>query len=85
MTANVSFYLIAILALRVKSHSLQERNVQGDVVNVDHHVNIYLSGFAKRYLQEFLATVSFQACSVQDRSFLTKYFQSKNLLTSCSR
>ena len=27
MTANVSFYLMAILALRVKSFSLQERNV----------------------------------------------------------
>ena len=27
MTANVSFYLIAILAQRVKSHSLQESNV----------------------------------------------------------
>ena len=27
MTANVSFYLIAILALGVKSHFLQERNV----------------------------------------------------------
>ena len=38
MTANVSFYLIAILALRVKGHSLQERNVLGNVVIVDHHV-----------------------------------------------
>ena len=27
MTAIVSFYLIAILAQRVRSHSLQERNV----------------------------------------------------------
>ena len=33
------FYLIAILALRVKSHSLQERNVLRNVVLiVDHHV-----------------------------------------------
>ena len=33
------FYLIAILALSVKSHSLQERNVLRNVVLiVDHHV-----------------------------------------------
>ena len=37
MTANVSFYVTAILALRVKSpHSLQERNVLGNVLIVDH-------------------------------------------------
>ena len=36
--ANVSFYLIAILSLHVKCHSLQERNVQGNVLTVDHHV-----------------------------------------------
>ena len=36
--AYVSFYLIAILALREKSHSLQERNVLGNVLIVDHHV-----------------------------------------------
>ena len=36
MTVSVSFYLIAILALCVKSHSLQERNV----LIVDH--NVYL-------------------------------------------
>ena len=43
MTANVSFYLIAILAHCVKSHSLQERNVLWNVLIVDHHVkkNIY--------------------------------------------
>ena len=36
MTANVSFYnLIAILALHVKCHSLQERNVPGNVLIVD--------------------------------------------------
>ena len=34
MTGNVSFYLIAILAQRVKIHSLQERNV----LIVDRHV-----------------------------------------------
>ena len=32
--AKVSFYLIVSLALRVNSHSLQERNVPGN----DHHV-----------------------------------------------
>ena len=31
--------------------------------------DIYLSGFAKRYLQYFLATVSFQACSALDLFF----------------
>ena len=35
---NVSFYLIVILALHVKSHSLQERNILGNVLIVDHHV-----------------------------------------------
>ena len=35
---KVSFYLIAILALRVKSHSLQERNV----LIVDSHVQKYI-------------------------------------------
>ena len=38
MTANVSFYLIAILALHVKCHSLQERDVLGNMLIVDHHV-----------------------------------------------
>ena len=38
VTANVSFYFIAILALRVKGHSLQERNALGNVLTVDHHV-----------------------------------------------
>ena len=31
-------YLIAILALRVKGHSLQKRNVLWNVLIVDHHV-----------------------------------------------
>ena len=31
--------------------------------------DIYLSGFAKRCLQDFLATVSFQACSALDLFF----------------
>ena len=38
MTAHVSFYVIAILALRLKGHSLQERNVLGNVNIVDHPI-----------------------------------------------
>ena len=38
MTANVTFYLIAILAQLVKSRFLQERNVLWNVLIVDHHV-----------------------------------------------
>ena len=38
MTANVFVNLIAFLALRVKSHSLQERNV----LIADHHLKIYI-------------------------------------------
>ena len=34
----VSFYLIAMLALHVKCHSLQERDVPENVLIVDHHV-----------------------------------------------
>ena len=39
---------------------------------------IYLSGFAKCYLQDFVATVSFDACSVLD------HLVRKKTLTSCS-
>ena len=57
MTANVSFYLIGILAHCVKSHSLQERNILWNVLIVDHHVKkniIYihydsLKGFLTQY------------------------------------
>ena len=38
MTANVSFYVIAILALHMKCHSLQERDVLGNTLIVDHHI-----------------------------------------------
>ena len=60
-----------MLALHVKSHSLQDRNVLGNVLIVEHHVKkkVNMSGFDKRYLQKFLATVSFEACSVLDNSF----------------
>ena len=36
--ANVSFYLIAILALHVKCRPSQERSVPGNVLIVGHHV-----------------------------------------------
>ena len=39
--AYVSFYLTAIVTLRVKGHSLQERNVLGNLLIVDHQV-IYI-------------------------------------------
>ena len=38
VNSNVSFYLIAILALHVKCQSLQERDVPENVLIVDHHV-----------------------------------------------
>ena len=45
MMANVSFYLTAILAQCAKSqHSLQERNVLGNVLIVDHHVKKKITG-----------------------------------------
>ena len=52
MVGWVSFYLIAILALHMLSHSLQERNVLGNVFIVDHrikkNINIFLCDLAKR-------------------------------------
>ena len=39
----------------------------------------YLSGFAKRYLQDHLATVSFEACSVLDHFFLMMFSVQKTL------
>ena len=48
MTANVSFCVIVILALRVSSpHSLQERNVLGNVLIVAHHVKKILYVFTR--------------------------------------
>ena len=49
--------------------------------------DIYLSGFAKRYLQDFLATVSFQACSALDLFLFVCYdvfSTKKKFLTSRS-
>ena len=42
MVGWVSFYLIAILALHVLSHSLQERNVPVNVFIVDHHIKKHI-------------------------------------------
>ena len=50
------FHLIVIIAPHVKSHSLQERNVQGNALIVDHHIKksiyiyiyIYLLGQLER-------------------------------------
>ena len=56
MTANVSFYLIAILAHCVKSHSLQERNVLWNMLFVDHHVKKY-------YIQLFRERLSEKMCA----------------------
>ena len=38
------------------------------------YIYIYLSEFDKRYLQKFLATVSFEACSVLDHSCFVLFF-----------
>ena len=38
---------------------------------VDLSFFIYLSEFSKRYLKNFLATVSFEACSVLDHNFFS--------------
>ena len=52
MTVNVSFYLIAILALHVKCHSLQERDVLGNMLIVDHHVKkIFMYIYSLRQLE----------------------------------
>ena len=54
--ANVSFYLSAILALCVKYHSFQERNVPGNVLILHHHVKkkkniyIYIYSLASEYI-----------------------------------
>ena len=51
---------------------------------LDMYICIYLSGFDKRYLQKFLATGSFEVCSVLAILFFF-FFQYKNPLKSCSR
>ena len=71
MTANVSFYLIEILALRVKSHSLQERNVSGNVLIVDHHVQIYIyifSIYTLIYLGELSNLIGLLSRTIQQYS-----------------
>ena len=47
--------------------------------------NRYLSGFAKSYVQDFLATVSLVACSVLGHFFSYDAFSTKKPLTNCSR
>ena len=59
MTANVSFYLTAILALNVKCHSLQERGVPGNVLIVD--ITISKKKFMYIYsLGQLICFVSFK-------------------------
>ena len=87
MTANVSFYLIAILAHCVKSHSLQERNVLWNVLFVDHHVKKILYTAISRKV------VGKNVCTLQSRKviwdmintlFLTQYLSNLLLLLSFS-
>ena len=56
--ANVSFYLIAILALHVKCHSLQEKSVPGNVFIVDHHVKKHFMFIYS--LRQLICFVSFK-------------------------
>ena len=51
MTANVSSYLIYILALRVKGHSLQERNVLG---KKKIYIYIYVYAYALGHLERLI-------------------------------
>ena len=44
----------------------------------ENSINIYLSGFDKRYLQKFVARVSFEACLELDHSFFNDLFHYKN-------
>ena len=44
----------------------------------ENSINIYLSGFDKRYLQKFVARVSFEACLELDHSFFNDLCQYKN-------
>ena len=47
---SLLIFLIAILALRVKGHSLQDRNVlgRGNVLMVDHHVYIFIYCYTRK-------------------------------------
>ena len=58
--ANVSFYHIAILALHVKCHSIQERDVLGNMLIVDHHVK-------KIYVYIFTRTVRKALNAISDK------------------
>ena len=55
MTANVSSYLIYILALRVKGHSLQERNVLGKKKKKKYiYIYIYVYAYALGHLERLI-------------------------------
>ena len=63
MTANVSFYVIAILALHVKCHSLQERDVLGNTLIVDHHIKKKIM-----YMYIFTRTVRKALNAISDKN-----------------
>ena len=65
-------------------HYLSQYINEKETVVLVSQVYLYLSGFAKRYLQDILATVSFEACSVLDHFFFLRCFQYKKPLTSSS-
>ena len=70
--ANVSFYLIAILALHVKCHSLQEKSVLGNVLIVDHHVK---KNFMFIYsLRQLICFVSFKNQNWEMYCLLTAFY-----------
>ena len=60
------FHLIVIIAPHVKSHSLQERNVQGNALVVDHHIkkSIYI------YIYIFTRTVRKALCNITQKQSL---------------
>ena len=70
--ANVSFYLIAILALHVKCHSLQEKSVPENVLIVDHHAK---KNFMFIYsLRQLICFVSFKNQNWEMYCFLTAFY-----------
>ena len=74
--ANVSFYLIAILALHVKCHSLQERSVPGNVLIEDHHIK---NNFMHIYsLGQLICFVSFKNQNWEMYCLLTAFYDPQN-------
>ena len=72
--ANVSFYLIAILALHVKCHSLQERSVPGNVLIVDHHVKKKIMYKIIYLLGQLICFVSFKNQNWEMYYLLTAFY-----------